>query len=76
MQNDSEFYLSTLAEQERLQTYRFAGVRTILVVLSSAGMAVDLDGLRSRIHAAYPDAAVFFVTTRGKTLGASSKGHV
>jgi hypothetical protein len=76
MQNDSAFYLSMLADQERLRSNRFAGVRTILVVLSSKGMACDVDGLRSRIHGAYPDAAVFFMTTTGKTLGTPVQGHV
>ena len=76
MQNDSEFYLSQLAEQERLRSSRFPGVRTILVVLSSVGMAVDIDGLRSRIRSGYPEAAVFFMTTKGKSLGASVRGHV
>jgi hypothetical protein len=76
MQNDSEFYLSLLAEQDRLRSNRFAGVRTVLVVLSSAAMAYDIDGLRSRVHGAYPEAAVFFMTTRGKPLGTLVKGHV
>jgi len=76
MQNDSQFYLSLLAEQERLSSNRFAGVKTILVVLSSAAMAFDLDGLRARIYAAYPEAAVFFVTTEGRPMGATAQGHV
>jgi hypothetical protein len=76
MQNDSRYYLELLAEQERLKANRFAGVRTVLVVLSSAGMAYDVDGFRGRIHSAYPEAAVFFMTTRGKALGAHAQGHV
>ncbi len=76
MQNDSTYYLSLLAEQERLQSNRFAGIRTILVVFSSSGMAFDQDGLRSLIVATYPDAAVFFMTTQGKCLGARVQGHV
>jgi hypothetical protein len=76
MQNDSQYYLELLAEQERLKSNRFAGVRTVLVVLSSAGMAYDVDGFRGRIHSSYPEAAVFFMTTRGKPLGATAQGHV
>lgn len=76
MQNDSAFYLSMLDTQERLRSNRFAGVRTILVVLSSQGMAYDVDGLRSRIHGAYPEAAVFLMTTNGQTLGTPVQGHV
>lgn len=67
--NDSNYYLSLLAEQERLAAKRVAGVRTVLVVLSAAGMAYDVEGFRQKIVAAYPDAAVFFVTTRLKALG-------
>ena len=76
MKDESQFSLSLLAEQERLRSQRLAGVRTILVVLSSQGMAFDVDGLRGLIHGAYPDAAVFFVTTSGKNLGTRVKGHV
>lgn len=75
-QTDSQFYLDLLAQQERLKSNRFAGVRTVLVVLSSAGMAYDVDGFRSRIQGAYPESAVFFVTTRGHALGAVSQGQV
>ena len=76
MKDESQFSLSLLAEQERLRSQRLAGVRTILVVLSSQGMAFDVDGLRGLIHGAYPDAAVFFVTTSGKSLGTRVKGNV
>jgi hypothetical protein len=77
MQNQSsQYYLELLAEQERLKSNRFAGVRTVLVVLSSSGMAYDVDGFCARIHSAYPEAAVFFMTTRGKPLGAMAQGHV
>jgi hypothetical protein len=76
MENNSQYYLELLAEQERLKANRFAGVRTVLVVLSSSGMAFDIDGFRGRIHSSYPEAAVFFVTTRGKPLGAAAQGHV
>jgi hypothetical protein len=76
MNQNSDFYLSLLAEQERLRVHRIAGARTILMVLSSHGMAYDLDGLRSRIHGAYPEAAVFFMTTKGKPMGTAVQGHV
>jgi len=75
-QTESQYYMEILAEQERLKANRFPGVRTVLVVLSSAGMAYDVDGFRGRIHSAYPDAAVFFMTTQGQALGAVSQGHV
>lgn len=75
-QTDSQYYLDLLAQQERLKSNRFAGVRTVLVVLSSAGMAYDADGFRSRVQGAYPESAVFFVSTRGDALGAVSQGQV
>lgn len=74
--DSSTYYLDLLAEQERLKSNRFAGVRTVLVVLSASGMAYDTDGFRGRIHSAYPEAAVFFMTTKGKALGAVAQGHV
>ncbi len=76
LSDSSQYYLDLLAEQERLKANRFAGVRTVLVVLSASGMAYDMDGFRGRIHSAYPEAAVFFMTTKGRALGASAQGHV
>jgi hypothetical protein len=76
MQQNSDFYLSLLAEQERLRSKRYVGVKTVLVVLSSHGMAFDTDGLRSLIQGAYPEAKVFFMTTKGKPFGPKLSGVV
>ncbi len=41
----------------------------MLVVLSSKAMVFDHEALRQKVVLAYPDAAVFFVTTAGNPLG-------
>lgn len=48
----------------------------MLVVLSSAGLVFDVEALRQKILLSYPDAAVFFLTTLGKSIGLSAPGHV
>ena len=62
-------YLARMAEQEGTRTHRVPGVRTVLVVLSAAGMVYDVESLRQKVVLAYPDSAVFFVTTIGKPVG-------
>lgn len=70
------FYLQRMAEQERTRANRVPGVRTVLLVLSAAGMVYDVESLRQKILLAYPDSAVFFVTTMGKPIGAAHPPQV
>ncbi len=63
-------------EQDRVKTSRIAGVRTVLVVLSSTGMVFDVHALRHEIRMAYPDATVFFRMTHGQPIGAPAPGYV
>ena len=67
---DTEKYLIKLAEEQATRKNRVPGVRTVLVVLSAAGMVFDVESLRQKVLLAYPDAAVFFLTTMGKVIGA------
>ena len=73
---ESIYFLSRMAEQERTRVNRVPGVRTVLVVLSAAGMVFDVESLRQKILLSYSDATVFFLTTRGKPIGASPPPHV
>lgn len=76
MDPESHLFLSRMAEQERTKSNRVPGVRTVLIVLSSAGMVFDVEALRQKVLLSYPDAAVFFVTTLGKPIGLSAPAHV
>lgn len=67
---NTDVSLKALEEAERLQANRVADVRTILVVMSAAGMVFDIDSIRQKVLLAYPGAAVFFMATSGKSLGA------
>lgn len=73
---ESKAFLTLMAEQERMRNNRVPGVRTVLVVLSSAAMVFDVESLRQKIHASYPDAAVFFQTTLGKWIGSQAPHKV
>lgn len=73
---ESNHFLARMGEQERCRGNRVPGVRTVQVVLSSAGMVFDVESLRQKILLSYSDAAVFFLTTRGKPIGASPPPHV
>jgi hypothetical protein len=64
--------LAQIAAKEKVLTNRISGVKFVLVILSSAGMAFDRDSLRQKIVASYPDAAVFFRNTMGNAIGAVS----
>jgi hypothetical protein len=72
----SEAFLGLLEEQERIRANRLAGIRTVLVVLSSRAMPFDVESLKRQILFTYPDAAVFFRTTRGKPIGPATSGRV
>ncbi len=70
-QTDSESLLAlhSLDEYQSLQGQRFAGVRTVLIVLSSKAMIYDVEALRQKVLLAYPEAAVFFMSTSGQSMG-------
>src|SRR5580704_12043114 len=65
----SEVSLTQMAEQEQVLSNRVPGVKIVLVVLSAKGMVFDLEALRQKILLSYPDSAVFFMTTDGKSMG-------
>jgi hypothetical protein len=73
---ESNHFLARMAELEKTKGNRVPGVRTVLLVLSSAGLVFDIEALRQKVLLSYPDAAVFFLTTLGKPIGLSAPGHV
>lgn len=73
---ESRHCLFSMMEQDPIRTYRLPGVRTVLVVLSSAGIVFDLESLRQKIIFSYPDASVYFLTTLGKSIGPESPDQV
>jgi hypothetical protein len=54
----------------------FQNVKTVLVVLSSRGLAFDMPALRNLITHAYPGAAVFFISTSGDAVGVEGPNRV
>jgi len=68
--------LSQMLEQDRIRANRIPGVRTVLVVLSAAGMVFDMESLRQKIVLSYPEASVFFITTHGNSMGPESPDEV
>jgi len=68
--------LSALEERQKIAAHKVPGVRTVLVVLSAKGMVFDVEALRHRILAVYPDSAIFFRSTSGKPLGVASPQSV
>lgn len=73
---ESTLFLARMAEQEKTKGNRIPGARTVLIVLSSAGMVFDVESLRQKVLLSYPDAAVFFLTTQGKPIGSLPPAHV
>ena len=73
---DSQTYLSSLTDRERVKSNRQTGVEKVLVVLSSKAMVFDTESLRQKIILSYPEAAVFFTTTSGKPVGVPSPKQV
>lgn len=69
MDPDSQASLTGMGELERIRSARIPSVRTVLVVISAAGMVFDVESLRQKILLNYPEAAVFFLTTLGKSVG-------
>lgn len=52
------------------------GVKTTLVVLSSKAQLFDMAGLQNLIQRAYPNSAVFFVSTSGDAMGVEAPKHI
>ena len=73
---ESEMRVHSLDEFEKVKGNRVAGVRTVLVVLSSKAMAYDMESLRQKILLAYPEAAIFFRMTTGKSAGMDAPSKV
>jgi hypothetical protein len=73
---ESSQFLARMGEQEKTKSNRVPGVRTVLIVLSSAGMVFDVESLRQKVLLSYPDAAVFFLTTQGKSIGTPPPAHI
>ena len=76
MDQESQQALSLLEQRTQIEANKIQGVRTVLVVLSSKAMVMDLDGLRHKVAIAYPEAAVFFITTSGQAMGIPAPKHV
>jgi hypothetical protein len=74
--SESQTFLTHIEEERRARANQFSGVKTVLVVLSSKGMVYDVESLRQKIMLAYPNAAVFFLNTLGKPLGAQAPSRV
>lgn len=72
----SELFLISMGGREKVRANQVAGVKTVLVVLSSRGMVFDVESLRQKILLAYPEAAVFFRTTDGKSIGPEAPSRV
>jgi hypothetical protein len=51
-------------------------VKTTLVVLSSKAQLFDMPGLQNLIQHAYPNSAVFFISTSGHAMGVEAPQHV
>jgi len=73
--SESMKFVNALSEKELARSNRVPGVRTVLVVLSSAGLVYDVESLRQKILLSYPEAAVFFLNTDGSPLGVSPSEH-
>lgn len=74
--SESQVSFKAMGELDLIRSNRVPGVRTVLVVLSSAGLVFDIESLRQKIGMAYPDAAVFFLTTLGTPIGAAAPQQI
>ena len=71
---ESEYFLARMNERERVKGNHLPGIKTVLVVLSSAGMVFDVESLRQKIILSYPESVVFFQTGMGRPLGSTMPG--
>jgi hypothetical protein len=73
---ESEACLTQMVEQEQVLSNRVSGVKFVLVVLSASGMVFDMEALRQKVVLSYPDVAVFFQTTIGRSIGPAAPQQV
>ena len=76
LDQESQHSFYKMTEMDQIRGNRIPGVRTVLIVLSSRGMVFDIESLRQKVLLAYPEAAVFFMTTQGKSIGTTSPRQV
>lgn len=69
--------LQHLLEDEEIRKNKIENVRTVLVILSGRSVVYDDASLRQKIQLTYPEAEVYFMTTKaypfGKKLPAGAK---
>jgi hypothetical protein len=68
--------LNSLKEIEKLAPNKVPGVKTVLVVMSGHAVSYDVEALRNKILAAYPEATVFFRSTGGYPIGMASFSNI
>jgi hypothetical protein len=73
---ESNAFMLRMLEQEKVRSNRVPNVKSILIVLSAAGMVFDIEALKQKVLLTYSDAAVFFQTTDGNGIGTSAPGRV
>ncbi len=61
--SESTHFLNQLAGEEKIRELKVAGVKVVLVVLSSRGMVFDRAALEQKIHLTYPSSKVYFYST-------------
>jgi hypothetical protein len=66
---ESTSSLHQLQEEEQVRKSKVDHVRTILVVLSGRAIVYDDASLRQKISLTYPEAKIYFMTTKAYALG-------
>ena len=61
--------LKEMAHFEDVISQRVPNVKLVLIILSSKAMVFDLEALRQKVVLSYPDAAVYFQTPSGDSVG-------
>ena len=73
---ESRECLEKISKMTWAKQHKVAGVRTVLIVLSESFLPFDTDSLRHKVLLSYPDATVFFYSTRGVPVGVQSPEEV
>jgi hypothetical protein len=73
---ETEQSLRHLKEEEKIKIHRIAGVKTVLVVISTRGMVFDRESLKQKIRLTYPEAQVYFISTLGIAVGAVAPSSI
>ena len=73
---ESDHSLSAIHVADSIRKNKVPNVRTVLIVLSVRGMALDVASLKQKVQLAYPGTEVYFMTTLGKYLGNSAPTSV